>query len=277
MKKKLVLYTLCTFLTVSLFAQIEFGTASFYGKEFNGRKTANGEIYSENKLTAAHRTLPFGTIIKVTNAQNNKSVYLKVNDRGPFHKNRVLDVSTKAATLLDFKHKGTAYVKIEVVDTDQIPADDAEIADIVAKDNGIQTYDTTADGNATETPPIKQEKAENKPAGNSNPAPFTAIFDPVKEGITNRSPYFVITKIDKSKSGFYGLQLGVFSDMTAIMHLVEELEAKYNQSMVVQQAEINGKKVYKLYIGKFQNRAYADALKSVLSDKYKDAFVVQYE
>ena len=73
------------------------------------------------------------------------------------------------------------------------------------------------------------------------------------------------------------MQLGVFSDMNVILAIIAELEAKYNQNMLVLQEDLNGKTVYKLYVGKYQNRAYADALKSVLADKYNDAFVVKYE
>ena len=89
------------------------GNASWYGGQFHGRKTANGERYNMNALTAAHRTLPLGSTVKVTNTRNGKSVIVRVNDRGPFHGNRVLDLSKAAATQLGFISQGTAHVKIE--------------------------------------------------------------------------------------------------------------------------------------------------------------------
>ena len=100
----------------------EIGTASWYGEDFHGKKTANGEIYNMGDLTAAHPTLPLPSLIKVTNLQNGKTQILKVNDRGPFAKNRVIDVSEKAAELLGFKGRGTTEVKVELLrdDTDQL-------------------------------------------------------------------------------------------------------------------------------------------------------------
>ena len=100
----------------------ETGVASWYGEDFHGKKTANGEIYNMGDLTAAHPTLPLPSLIKVTNLQNGKSQILRVNDRGPFAKNRVIDVSEKAAELLGFKGKGTTSVRVELLrdDTDQL-------------------------------------------------------------------------------------------------------------------------------------------------------------
>jgi rare lipoprotein A len=93
----------------------EIGTASWYGKDFHGKKTANGETYNLDDLTAAHPTLPLPSMIKVTNLDNNKSQVVRVNDRGPFAKNRVIDVSEKTAEILGFKNKGTTQVKVELL------------------------------------------------------------------------------------------------------------------------------------------------------------------
>jgi rare lipoprotein A (peptidoglycan hydrolase) len=91
----------------------EYGRASWYGNDFHGKKTANGEIYNMGDMTAAHPLLPLPSIVKVTNLDNNKSVIVRVNDRGPFAKNRIIDVSQSAATILGFRMNGTANVKVE--------------------------------------------------------------------------------------------------------------------------------------------------------------------
>ncbi len=91
------------------------GIASFYGKWWNGRKTANGEIYDTEKLTAAHKKLPFGTWIKVTNLSNGKSVKVRVNDRGPFVKGRIVDLTTAAFRKIEDVEKGITKVKIEII------------------------------------------------------------------------------------------------------------------------------------------------------------------
>ena len=91
------------------------GTASFYANKFKGRKTANGETYSHSKKTAAHRTLPFGSKVRVTNLENNRSVVVRINDRGPFVANRIIDLSKSAAKELDFIEAGLAKVRVELI------------------------------------------------------------------------------------------------------------------------------------------------------------------
>lgn len=90
--------------------------ASFYHDKFNGRKTASGEIFSNRKLTAAHRTLPFGTVIEVTNLRTGKSVEVRINDRGPFHSSRALDLSKAAFDSIGNFAKGTMPIEYEIVD-----------------------------------------------------------------------------------------------------------------------------------------------------------------
>lgn len=91
------------------------GTASFYADEFHGRQTASGEIYDMNKLTAAHRNFPYGTVVSVTNLNNNKSVIVRINDRMPEFKNRLIDLSYAAAEKLDMIRDGVIEVKIIVI------------------------------------------------------------------------------------------------------------------------------------------------------------------
>jgi len=95
---------------------IEEGVASWYGKDFHGKKTANGEIYNMYGMTAAHRILPFGTKVRVTNLQNGKTVVVRVNDRGPFVANRIIDLTQSAASQIGMLTSGTARVRVESVD-----------------------------------------------------------------------------------------------------------------------------------------------------------------
>ena len=91
------------------------GFASYYASRFDGNKTASGERYDEKALTAAHRTLPFGTRVQVTNLANGRSVVVRITDRGPFARGRVIDLSRRAARRLDFLRDGTTRVRLEVV------------------------------------------------------------------------------------------------------------------------------------------------------------------
>ena len=94
--------------------------ASFYHDKFNGRKTASGEIFSNSKLTAANRTLPFGTMVRVTNLRSGKSVIVEINDRGPFHSSRALDLTKAAFKAIGNTSRGTMPVEYEIIDADEV-------------------------------------------------------------------------------------------------------------------------------------------------------------
>ena len=102
---------------------VQSGIASWYGQEFHGRPTSNGEIYNMHELTAAHRTLPFGTVVEITNLLNGRTVTVRINDRGPFVGDRIIDLSYAAARMLDMVVPGTIPIRLEVVqDVQQAPA-----------------------------------------------------------------------------------------------------------------------------------------------------------
>lgn len=100
---------------------LESGVASWYGPKFNGRATANGETYNMDDLTAAHKTLPFNTLVRVENINNGKSVIVRINDRGPYVDNRIIDLSRKAAETVDMIGSGTANVRILFVEEGDRP------------------------------------------------------------------------------------------------------------------------------------------------------------
>ncbi len=102
---------------------VQYGVASWYGPDFHGKPTSSGEIYDMYQLSCAHNTLPLGTTVIVTNLENGRSLELKVNDRGPFVKERIIDLSYSAARILGVYEKGTAFVKVETIGpwVDEIP------------------------------------------------------------------------------------------------------------------------------------------------------------
>jgi rare lipoprotein A len=97
------------------FSYDETGIASWYGEDFHGKYTANGEVFDLNSLTAAHRTLPMPSVVQVTNLDNGRSIELRVNDRGPYARGRIIDVSRRAAQLLGFEGQGTAKVRVRIL------------------------------------------------------------------------------------------------------------------------------------------------------------------
>ena len=100
---------------------VEIGIASWYGKKFHGRLTSNGEVYDMYQVTAAHKALPLPSIVRVTNLDNGRKVIVRVNDRGPFHSDRVIDLSYATALQLGFAEQGTAPVVVEAIDAENYP------------------------------------------------------------------------------------------------------------------------------------------------------------
>lgn len=116
MKRRKVLSILLLLSMVCFRLTAETGYASWYGGKFQGRRTASGEIFDTHKMTAAHKTLPFGTIVEVTNLNNGKSTQVRINDRGPFVESRIIDLSMAAAKAIEMLGSGVAPVKVEVVE-----------------------------------------------------------------------------------------------------------------------------------------------------------------
>lgn len=113
-----ILIVLSSFNSSSQNTSPQYGVASYYGKEFHGRTTSNGEKFSMYSMTAAHQTLPYNTKVKVTNLLNKKSVIVRINDAGPFHDNRIIDLSKAAAIKLDMIKDGTTRVRIDILAQD---------------------------------------------------------------------------------------------------------------------------------------------------------------
>jgi rare lipoprotein A len=114
--KNLLLLAIFISMAGATFGQVQTGKASFYADKFEGVQTASGEKYKRKKLTGAHKTLPFGTKVRITNLQNNQTVEILINDRGPYVEGRIVDVSKAAAEKLGFINQGIAEVRLEVID-----------------------------------------------------------------------------------------------------------------------------------------------------------------
>ena len=111
------------------------GLASWYGADFHGRATANGEIFDDNSISAAHPTLPLPSYVRVTNLSNGRSLIVRVNDRGPYHGNRIIDVSMRAAHLLGFTNRGIAWVRVQYVGRAPIEGSDDRVLASTLREN----------------------------------------------------------------------------------------------------------------------------------------------
>ncbi len=159
------------------------GMASWYGPTFHGRMTANGEVFDRNRLSAAHTTMPLPSYAKVTNLENGRSIIVRVNDRGPFHGNRVIDLSERVATMLDFKRNGTAKVKVDYVGPARLDGRDHDFLMASYEGPGAVTPGGTMPGTLL-------ARAPTPPAAVSGPAP-----------VPRDRPYDVPVQVARASAG----------------------------------------------------------------------------
>jgi rare lipoprotein A len=164
----------------------ETGIASWYGPNFHGKYTANGEIYDQNDVTAAHRTLPMPSIVRVTNLENGRSLIVRINDRGPYAHNRIIDLSRRSAQLLGVIDNGTARVRVQIMADEsralalqmkgQQPAE--TVASAAVPRDRVQAETLPAPG-SKEKPKIVATTPAPKPAAVAAPAPQPASASPL--------------------------------------------------------------------------------------------------
>ena len=222
----------------------EVGIASWYGKDFHNKKTANGERYDMNTLTAAHRTLPLPSIVKVTNLENGRSLVLRVNDRGPYAKNRIIDISKRGAQLLGYQTQGTAKVRVEVLEK--------ESKELKAALLGQDIKDIQY----TKTRPTP-EIAENK----------TLV-------IYNADTATKMTNSHKADNNYF-VQAGAFSQKSSATGLKGKLSRFGNTNIAT--ATVDGRTFYRVRIGPFSFKEEADVTLAKVKDYgIQNASVVKY-
>ena len=179
------------------------GMASWYGDDFHGRLTANGEVFDMNSISAAHPTLPIPSYARVTNLRNNKSLIVRVNDRGPFHENRVIDVSVRAAKLLDFHRFGVTRVKVEYVGRAALEgSDDAKLAATLSTGSPA-SFPTTRVASAKPSRPYQPEYFDPKPTVRAE-RPQRPSAEPVRTGANQRRPPPSNNGACAGRSGLFG-------------------------------------------------------------------------
>lgn len=270
---------------------VETGIASWYGKEFHGKKTANGEKFDMNELTAAHRTLQMPSLVRVTNMDNGRSVIVRVNDRGPYKRSRVMDVSAKAAELLGFKNKGTAKVRIQVLTQESV-----QLAEIAKSGANTRGFEAAFNGPHGYQPQQAQQLPADYPAGYQvasasgvqpvqNVTRETIIAPP---GVPQHNPYNtvipghnvagefypdpVVTEMHVGPANIY-VQAGSFSVYDNAMRLSQNL-SRHGQTQV-QPITSNGRQMFRVRLGPINSVAQADTLLSqVVNMGNPDAIIV---
>ncbi len=280
-----------------LFSQEEFGLASYYSDLFHGKPTASGELYDKGKLTAAHKTLPFGTLVKVTRLDNNKSVQVRVTDRGPFISGRVIELSRAAASQVDLINDGSARVKVEVV-SEKAKEEPAVVTTPPATTPKTYTQEPEAVTSKPEKP-VTKAPAETSPATtakaadakketarvNTKPekaatkakAEPVVLSEPVLVKGSDYQPYdlYQIELKRPEKKGF-GVQVAALTTQDALFKKMADLQGDWFSTILVSVQK--GKKnemLYKVILGTFATEAEANVYKANLKkNKKMDGFVV---
>lgn len=243
------------------------GIASWYGPGFHGRRTANGEIYDQSALTAAHPTLPMPSIVRVTNLENGRSVKVRVNDRGPFKNGRIIDLSRRAADLLGFRAKGTAKVMVEIVEDESRRLTLAALSAEAAADAPDAVPLIPVSARALPAPDVLEADMfeEDMPTGGTTPGMFqTASAVPRAGAIASDGVFALDGAVSRGPvepSEIY-IQAGAFTRVDLAIRLRARL-AKLGDVRVAA-AEVDDRQYFRVRIGPLATVDEADHLLSLL-------------
>jgi rare lipoprotein A len=235
----------------------ETGIASWYGEDFHGKLTANGERYNMDALTAAHRTLPLPTIVRVTNLENGKSLRLRVNDRGPYARGRIIDVSRRAADLLGFQRNGTARVRVEYEGRGKVadPTQSADLDPNHAPATPVRAAPLSSVASTDLAPPPGAQASTPASATSSLPVPPAAAstaspVDNEPDGVVSTQQVPAMTRL--------WVQVGSFTSRQNADRLVSSL----SRVGVAQSSRImlNGKPMFRVRFGPFNAVEEADSM-----------------
>lgn len=292
------------------YAYKEVGVSSWYGADFHNGITANGELYDMHDLTAAHRTLPLPSMVRVTNLQNGRSLVVRVNDRGPFKNDRIIDVSMKAAQLLGFKDQGTTQVQVEV-----LPEESKALkAELLAGRTGGETYASSVVPAATDAeekrpaPPknLNYPRLANKPPVLAEEVPLVAsaaaqtsdsaryndwdedltqaqakkepapapkpIAKPAPKKQTASAKKAAVTASASVAPGYY-VQVGAFGSESNAEKMRTKV-SKYGTALIIP-VTVNGKALYRVRLGPANAKKALEMMDKVTNAGFGDARLVE--
>ena len=234
------------------------GVASWYGHPYHGRRTSNGEVYDMDKLTAAHLSLPFDTWVRVTNLNNNKSVEVRINDRGPFIKRRIIDLSRQGAKRIGMIGPGTARVRVRVVATPSM----------VYKGRK----------------PLAALARSSPPAPAARPAPLEPLPEPAPQHAQTADPKLESNDGNAenpcSAGSFHGVQVGSFQDIENAQRMQGKIAQQYGTARVIEGPSVETRSdlgtLYRVVAGRFTTREHAGDLQRRLRQDGIDGFVTAF-
>lgn len=265
------------YVPVERYDHSETGIASWYGPGFHGKRTANGEMFHQGELTAAHKTLQMPSLIRVTNLENGRSLILRVNDRGPYSRGRVLDVSERGAELLGFKGRGTAKVRIDV-----LPEESRHVAEMAKQGMDTRGYEVAMNQNRIPTagrPPeqvVVQQQTTTYQTASVQPVTRQQVGSvPVHASATQPGvvyPEPIVQQVPVRPSNIY-VQAGSFGSEPNAIALSQKL-APVGQVRITP-AQVNGKTFYRVRLGPYAEVAQADsALNTAIGSGAEAAVII---
>ncbi|MGB4106721.1 MAG: septal ring lytic transglycosylase RlpA family protein [Alphaproteobacteria bacterium] len=259
-----------TYTPQETYSYTETGIASWYGPGFHGKHTANGERFDRNELTAAHRTLQMPSLVRVTNLENGRSLVVRINDRGPFKRGRVIDVSQRAAELLDFKGNGTAKVRLDLL------ADESKALAMAARQghdtSGVEVAINEGREAAPLTAPAPVQTAGYQPISYT---PGQATVGPDVPGHIKDGQFFpdpVLEQYPVTPTNIF-VQAGSFTNQENAMQLAQSLRSIGPAQ--VRPVLVNGRQFYRVRLGPVASVEQADSLLArVSSTGRKESIIV---
>ncbi len=256
------------------YSHVETGIASWYGPGFDGKRTASGEIFNSDELTAAHRTLQMPSLVRVTNLDNGKSVIVRVNDRGPYKRGRVIDLSKRAADLLGFRNLGTAKVKIEL-----LPEESLMAANMAKQGQSTKGIEMAANNGKLSAPTAQRGSVQTASLNNDTsivgrPASVESeVLPPGHTDATGRYlPDPIVTQMPVTRTGIY-VQAGAFTVRENAENLKNTLGSL--GSVSVHTAQVKGQQFYRVRIGPVADVTAADKmLNTVVGMGHNNALIV---
>lgn len=308
----LCLFTLTSLtLSAQLVGETENGLASYYSNEYQGAETAYGEIYDRNDLVAAHRLYPQGSTVRVRNVRNNQTVVVRIIDKGPFIKGRIIELSERAAAAIGMLNQETAPVELTllstpdqraVATTTRTLAEDQAISDAIGQNAAPAPRPAERTPVIEPTPPAPASAPASAPVQQPTPAPArtrpaeqpTAPAPTVREpratvkatpatqrpaqAAANFSPGTYRIQMSRAKAGTFGVQVGSFRDLESAIAKVTELQGRWFDDIFVQRVAVGPTSVYKVILGNYDTRKAAGRYAEDLKSRYKiDGFTVAVE
>ena len=237
------------------------GIASWYGPDFHTKKTSNGEIYDMYGMTAAHKTLPMNTVVRVDNQENGRSAIVRINDRGPFVNGRIIDLSNKAAHDINMIGKGTAKVKLTVLGYN------GEIENKDAPYSELAQVEEVSGGRSEKSDTLEpMDIKEDSIVATKVPAKNNKLTKTSSNSYTNSSSASSISENSSKKplvAGNFNVQVGAFGQEDGAIKVKNELQKKFASNRVdVKKIDVNGKTFFKVFIGGFNTYENAQIFKN---------------